>query len=195
MISDIKKFFIILKVNALVKPWLRLKLNSILKSSLYRGYNLTCSNLFLPLIPHQRKLSHPRATWHSQIHGNNQPEAKNARCQEEVHSDVCLVSKGRGTTERSVLFQSNRQIRYRLNPRQQQRGRWGSGRPKALSSEMPFSMNAVVLEAARSQSGKRKSMTLYMCRVWISRQIYIFVFGSLGEKTHLKFNSASHVFL
>ena len=158
MIGDIKKLFVSWNVNDFVKPWLGLKWNSFCKRSRYRGYNLTCSNLFLPLIPHQQKLLHPRATWHSQNHENNQQEAKNARYQEEMYLDVCLVSKDRRTTERSLLFQSNRQIRYRLKPRQQQRGRRDSGRPRVLSSQMPFLMNTVVLKAARN-SGKRKSLT------------------------------------
>ena len=174
VIGDIKKLFVSWNVNDFVKPWLGLKWNSICKRSRYRSYNLTCSNLFLPLIPHQQKLLHPRATWHIQIHENNQQEAKNERYQEEMYSDVCLVSKDRRTTERSLLFQSNRQIRYRLRPRQQQRGRRGSGRPKVLSSQC---------WKQRGIQEKESQWPQCVCRVWITRQICIFVFdSSLGRK-------------
>ena len=157
VIRDIKKFFISWNVNDFVKPWLRLKWNSISKGSLYRGYNLTCSNLFLQLIPHQQKPLHPGATWHSQIHADNQPVAKNARYQEEVYSDVCLLSKDLGTTSRSTPFQSIRQIRHRLKLRRQQQGRRSPGRPKVLSSQMPFLEMQLSLSCVQSSEEFKKN--------------------------------------
>ena len=153
VIRHIKKFFISWHANNFFKPWLHLKWNSISKGSCYRGYNLTwCSNLFLPLIPHQQKLLHPRATWHSQSHGNNQPEAKNARYQEGLHLDVCLLSKDHRTTECSLPFQS---ICHPLKPWKQQQGRRGSGRPK-----MPFLQMQLSSKPARNLGKLRRSITL-----------------------------------
>ena len=127
---------------------------------------------------------------------NNQPEEKNARLLEEMYLDVCLVSKGRRTTYCSLPFQSIHQILHRLKSRKQQQGRQSSGKPKGLSSQMPFLMGAVVFEAARN-SGKSDT-ALSMTPVYVScldNFANFHIWASLlppGRK-HI-YNSASHVF-
>ena len=91
-----------------------------------------CSYLFLPLIPPQKRLFYPRATWHSQSHANNQQEAKNVRHEVTLYSDVCLLSKDHEMSGCSLLILGMLQGR-------EKRPQKGSEKPWVLLSDVPFS--------------------------------------------------------